>query len=93
MFKTLIKKVREESSNSSILPENNNSDEINGHLTKENNNSFDEENSSLRHTHRKLFEIYDYFFFQYCFKGRSNSTTQHILVNKSRLSSHSNEVR
>ncbi len=67
MFKTLIKKVREESSNSSILPENN-SDEIYGHLTKENNNSFDEENSSLRHTHRKLFEIYDYFFFNIVLK-------------------------
>jgi len=62
MFKTLIKKVREESSNPSILSENN-SDEINGHLTKDNNNSFDEDNSSLRHTHRKLFKIYDSFFF------------------------------
>jgi hypothetical protein len=52
MFKPLIKKVREESSNPSILPENN-SDEINGHLNKENNNSFDEENSASSHTHRK----------------------------------------
>lgn len=32
MFKPLIKKVREESTNVSILPENNSSDEINGHL-------------------------------------------------------------
>jgi hypothetical protein len=48
MFKTLIKKVREESTNSSILPEND-SDEINGHLT----NSLDEENSSSSRTHRK----------------------------------------
>ncbi len=52
MFKTLIKKVREESTNSSILPENN-SDEINGHLTKENNNNFEDENSSSSYTHRK----------------------------------------
>lgn len=57
MFKTLIKKVREESNNPSILPENN-SDEINGHGTKENNNnnnnSLDEEHSLSTRTHRKL---------------------------------------
>jgi hypothetical protein len=57
MFKTLIKKVREESNNPSILPENN-SDEINGYLIKENTNSNDEENSLSTRTHRKSFEIY-----------------------------------
>ena len=35
MFKTLIKKVREESTNASILPENDSSDEINGHSNKD----------------------------------------------------------
>lgn len=35
MFKTLIKKVREESTNVSILPENNSPEEINGHSNKD----------------------------------------------------------
>ena len=52
MFKTLIKKVREESSNPSILSENN-TEEINGHLSKENPNSFEEVNSSPTRIHRK----------------------------------------
>jgi hypothetical protein len=52
MFKPLIKKVREESTNSSTLPENH-SDEINGHISKDNNNSIDEENSLSTRTHRK----------------------------------------
>jgi hypothetical protein len=56
MFKPLIKKVREESSNSSILPENN-SDETNGNLNKENNSSLDDEHPSASRTHRKSFEI------------------------------------
>jgi hypothetical protein len=51
MFKPLIKKVREESSNSSTLPEKT-SDEINGHLSKD-INSIDEENSLSTRTHRK----------------------------------------
>jgi hypothetical protein len=52
MFKPLIKKVREESSNSSTLPEKT-SDEVNGHLSKDNNNSIDEESCLSTHTHRK----------------------------------------
>ncbi|CAF0950945.1 unnamed protein product [Adineta ricciae] len=47
MFKTLIKKVREESNNSSILLENN-PEEVNDHA-----NNFDEENSSTMRTHRR----------------------------------------
>ena len=45
MFKTLIKKVREESTNVSVLPENNSSDETNGY-------SIDDETLPSR-THRK----------------------------------------
>jgi hypothetical protein len=52
MFKPLIKKVREESNNPITLPENN-SDEVNGNLHKENNNSIDERNSLSSRTHRK----------------------------------------
>jgi hypothetical protein len=51
MFKPLIKKVREESSNSSTLPEKT-SDEINGHLSKD-INSIDEENSLSTRTHQR----------------------------------------
>ncbi|UJR37089.1 hypothetical protein I4U23_029793 [Adineta vaga] len=47
MFKTLIKKVREESNNSSILLDNN-SEEVN-----ESNNNLDEENVSSTRTHRR----------------------------------------
>ncbi len=57
MFKTLIKKVREESNNPSTLPENN-SDEINGNLNRENNNSLDDVHSSSSRTHRKSFQIF-----------------------------------
>ncbi|CAF4235004.1 unnamed protein product, partial [Adineta steineri] len=52
MFKTLIKKVREESSNPSILPENN-VDDINGNVTRENNNNSEEQNSSSTRKHRR----------------------------------------
>ena len=57
MFKPLIKKVREESNNPSTLPENN-SDETNGNLNRENNNSLDDEHSSSSRTHRELFQIF-----------------------------------
>lgn len=52
MFKTLIKKVREEGTNVSILPENNSSDEINGHSNKD---QIDEDALPTR-VHRKLLE-------------------------------------
>ncbi|CAF0771493.1 unnamed protein product [Rotaria sp. Silwood1] len=52
MFKPLIKKVRENSNNPSILPENN-SDEITENSSKDNKNSLEHENSSSIHTHRR----------------------------------------
>ena len=53
MFKHLIKKVREESSNSSILPENS-PDDTNGHSTRDTNDSVDPENVTLARTHVDL---------------------------------------
>lgn len=55
MFKTLIKKVREENSNSSILTENQ-SEETNGHINRES----DEDNSSSQRIDRK-WKQEDYF--------------------------------
>lgn len=45
MFKHLIKKVREESNNASILPENP-SEDLNGSLHREQNDNSDHENST-----------------------------------------------
>jgi hypothetical protein len=53
MFKHLIKKVREESSNTSILPENSPED-INGDPTREQYDSSDLEQATSVRKHRKL---------------------------------------
>ena len=52
MFKPLIKKVREGSANSSILPENN-SDGLNENLNNENKSSVHDETTLSSHRHRQ----------------------------------------
>jgi hypothetical protein len=52
MFKTLIKKVREESSNTSILPENS-PEENNGHVAREHNDSAEHDTAPVVRKHRK----------------------------------------
>lgn len=51
MFKPLIKKVRENSTNPSILPENN-TEEPHENSNKDNKNSLNDENSSSIRAHR-----------------------------------------
>lgn len=52
MFKPLIKKVRGDSNNPTVLSENN-SEEINENLSKDHRNSFDGESSVKLCTHRE----------------------------------------
>ena len=55
MFKPLIKKVRENSNNPSVLPENN-SEETTDNNNKDHKNSLDDENAPSLRTHRELLE-------------------------------------
>ena len=61
MFKPLIKKVREESTNPSILQENS-SDETNANSNKNKPNSLDNSNTTSLHVHRKqsMISSFDY---------------------------------